>query len=325
MANTRPRVVTAGTRATGKRSKTLADGGRPGRGGGAAGSGQLVRRRQIVAKRQRRLSGIDELVISLTAKGLTTGEVKPRTWPRCMTCQVSKADDLHDHRPGPRRPVRVAEPAAGPRSTRSMFIDAIHVKIRDGSGRQPAHLHRPRGHRETGTRDILGMWAGEHGDGEGAKFWLRVLTDIKNRGTQRCAACVVCDGLKGLPDSVAAVWPKTVVQACVVHLLRNIVHIRLPQGLGRRSRRTCKPVYTAATEQAALDRFAEFSARSGKSKYPAIIRLWDQRVGRVRAVHGLRRGDQVRSSAPPTPSNRSTPVSVEQSTPGVTSRPNRPR
>src|SRR5256885_584714 len=71
-----------------------------------------------------------------------------------------------------------------------------------------------------GTRDVLGLWAGEHGDGEGAKFWLRVLSEIKNRGTGD-VCIVVCDGLKGLPDAVAQVWPQTIVQTCIVHLLRN--------------------------------------------------------------------------------------------------------
>jgi len=67
-----------------------------------------------------------------------------------------------------------------------------------------------------GERDILGLWAGEHGDGEGAKFWLRVLTEIRNRGT-RDVLMLVCDGLKGLPDAVTATWDKTIVQTCIVH------------------------------------------------------------------------------------------------------------
>ena len=67
-----------------------------------------------------------------------------------------------------------------------------------------------------GHRDILGLWAGEHGDGEGAKYWMRVLSEIKNRGTQDCLI-VVCDGLKGLPEAITTVWPQTIVQTCVVH------------------------------------------------------------------------------------------------------------
>jgi hypothetical protein len=96
-----------------------------------------------------------------------------------------------------------------------VFIDAIHVKIRDGQvANRPIYVALAV--TVDGHRDILGLWAGEHGDGEGSKFWLRVLTDIKNRGT-RDVCIVVCDGLKGLPDAVTTVWPKTVVQTCIVH------------------------------------------------------------------------------------------------------------
>jgi putative transposase len=88
----------------------------------------------------------------------------------------------------------------------------------------------------TGTRDILGLWAGEHGDGEGAKYWLRVLSEIKNRGTAD-VCLVVCDGLKGLPEAIATVWPAAITQTCVVHLLRNVRREApgLPNGGGRPS------------------------------------------------------------------------------------------
>lgn len=96
-----------------------------------------------------------------------------------------------------------------------IFIDAIHVKIRDGQvANRPIYVALAV--TVDGTRDILGLWAGEHGDGEGAKFWLRVLSEINNRGTGDCLI-VVCDGLKGLPDAVGQVWPQTVVQTCIVH------------------------------------------------------------------------------------------------------------
>src|SRR5881398_1135955 len=99
-----------------------------------------------------------------------------------------------------------------------VFIDAINVKIREGQvANRPIYLVL--GVTVDGTRDVLGLWAGEHGDGEGAKYWLRVLTEIKNRGTTDCCI-VVCDGLKGLPDAIPQVWPQTLVQTCIVHLLR---------------------------------------------------------------------------------------------------------
>jgi putative transposase len=223
---------------------------------------------QIVAKHQRRLGGIDDLVISLTAKGLTTGEVSAHL-AEIYGANVSKEtistitdrvlDGLSDWQ---NRPLDRVYPV--------VFIDAIHVKIREGQvANRPIYVALAV--TVDGTRDILGMWAGEHGDGEGAKFWLRVLADIKNRGT-RDVCIVVCDGLKGLPDSVAAVWPKTVVQTCIVHLLRNSFKYASRKDWAAIAK-DLKPVYTAATEQAALDRFAEFSAVWEK-RYPAIVRLW---------------------------------------------------
>ena len=97
-----------------------------------------------------------------------------------------------------------------------LFIDVINVKIRDGQvANRPIYVIL--GVTAYGERDIVGLWAGEHGDGEGsAKFWLRVLAEVKNRGT-RDVLMVICDGLKGLPDAIAQVWPQAVTQTCIVH------------------------------------------------------------------------------------------------------------
>jgi transposase-like protein len=174
---------------------------------------------QIVRKRQRRLSGVDDLVVSLTAKGLTTGEVSAHL-AEVYGASVSKEtisaitdrvlDSMGEWQS---RPLDRVYPV--------VFIDAIHVKIRDGQvANRPIYVALAV--TVDGHRDILGMWAGEHGDGEGAKFWLRVLTDIRNRGTTD-VCIVVCDGLKGLPDAVATVWPRTVVQTCIVHYSEPVV------------------------------------------------------------------------------------------------------
>jgi transposase-like protein len=152
-----------------------------------------------------------------------------------------------------------------------VFIDCIHVKIRDGQvANRPIYVAL--GVTVNGERDILGLWAGEHGDGEGAKYWLRVLTEIKNRGTQD-VLMVVCDGLKGLPDAVNTVWDKTIVQTCIVHLLRNSFRYASRKDWSAIAK-DLKPVYTAPSEQAALDRFAEFGEK-WEARYPAIIRLWE--------------------------------------------------
>jgi transposase-like protein len=223
---------------------------------------------QIVRKRQRRLSGVDDLVVSLTAKGLTTGEVAAHL-AEVYGASVSKEtistitdrvlDTMGEWQS---RPLDRVYPV--------VFIDAIHVKIRDGQvANRPIYVALSV--TVDGHRDILGLWAGEHGDGEGAKFWLRVLSDIRNRGTQD-VCIVVCDGLKGLPDAVATVWPKTVVQTCIVHLLRNSFKYASRKDWTAIAA-ALKPVYTAPSEQAALDRFAEF-ATAWEKKYPAIVRLW---------------------------------------------------
>jgi transposase-like protein len=222
----------------------------------------------IVAKRQRRLSGVDDLVISLSAKGLTHGEISAHL-AEIYGAEVSKqtistitdrvVDGMAQWQSRPLDPVYPV-----------IFIDCVNVKIRDGQvANRPIYVALAV--TVEGTREILGLWAGEHGDGEGAKFWLRVLSEIKNRGTTDCCI-VVCDGLKGLPDAIGQVWPQTIVQTCIVHLLRNSFRYASKKDWAAIAK-DLKPVYTAPSEQAALDRFAEFSEKWEK-RYPAIIRLW---------------------------------------------------
>lgn len=150
-----------------------------------------------------------------------------------------------------------------------LFVDAINVKIRDGHvANRPIYLVMAV--TVEGHRDILGIWAGD--GGEGAKHWLAVLTELKNRGVDD-VLMLVCDGLKGLPQAVEAVWPRTIVQTCVIHLLRNSFRYAARQDWDKIAR-ALKPVYTAPTEEAALERFYEFSETWGR-KYPAIVRLWE--------------------------------------------------
>jgi putative transposase len=224
---------------------------------------------KIVAKRQRRLAGVEDMVISLSAKGRTHGEIAAHL-AEVYGAEVSKQtitaitdrvmEGMAEWQSRPLDPVYAV-----------VFIDAIQVKIREGQvANRPVYLAL--GVTADGTRDILGLWAGEHGDGEGAKFWLRVLSEIKNRGT-RDVLMVVCDGLKGLPDAVNSVWEKTIVQTCIVHLLRNSFKYASKRDWAEVAR-DLKPVYTAVSETAALDAFAEFSAKWEK-RYPGIIRLWE--------------------------------------------------
>jgi putative transposase len=222
---------------------------------------------KIVAKRQRRLSGVDELVISLSAKGLTTGEVQAhlaevygaevsRQTISTITDKVVEGMAEWQNRPlDPVYPV--------------VFIDAINVKIRDGKvANRPIYVALAV--TCDGHRDILGLWAGD--GGEGAKYWLHVLTEIKNRGVND-VLMVVCDGLTGLPDAVTATWPQTIAQTCVVHLLRNSFRYAGRQHFDAIAK-ALRPIYTAPTEAAAMERFLEFCEAWGE-RYPAIVRLWE--------------------------------------------------
>jgi len=220
----------------------------------------------IVRKRQRRLDGIDQIVLSLTARGLTTGEVAAH-FVEVYGATVSK-DTIS--RITEKVVAEMTEWANRPldRVYPVVFIDAITVKIRDGQvTNRPIYVAI--GVTANGERDILGLWAGD--GGEGAKFWLGVLTEIKNRGVED-VCILVCDGLKGLPESVTTAWPLTVVQTCVIHLLRNSFRYASRKdwdALGR----DLRPVYTAPTEEAAAARFEEFVERWG-ARYPAIMKLW---------------------------------------------------
>jgi putative transposase len=161
---------------------------------------------QIVRKRQRRLTGVDEVVLSLYAKGLTTGEISAH-FAEIYGASVSKEtisritdkviEEMNDWAARPLDEVYAA-----------VFIDAIVVKVRDGQvANRP--FYAAIGVTLAGERDILGLWAGS--GGEGAKFWMAVLTDLRNRGI-RDTFFVVCDGLKGLPEVVSNVWPQAIVQ-----------------------------------------------------------------------------------------------------------------
>ena len=150
-----------------------------------------------------------------------------------------------------------------------VFIDAIHVKVRDGQVANRA-FYTAIGVTVDGKRDILGIWASP--GGEGAKFWLGVLTELRNRGVAD-ACIVVCDGLKGLPDAIAATWPLAVTQTCVLHLIRATLRLAGRQH-GDALARDLRPVYTAPTEQAAKERLGEFFA-AWCDRYPAVRNLWE--------------------------------------------------
>jgi transposase-like protein len=221
---------------------------------------------QIVKKRQRRLGDVDEIVLSLYAKGLTTGEISAH-FAEIYGASVSKETisritdavvaEMQDWAARPLDGVYVA-----------VFIDAIMVKVRDGQvANRP--VYAAIGVTVDGRKDVLGLRMGV--GGEGAKFWMSVLTDLRNRGV-RDVFFLVCDGLKGLPDVVEHVWPQTVVQTCIIHLIRNT--FRLASRVDHDAiKKDLRSIYTAPTPDAALLALDELEEKWGK-KYRAVIRLW---------------------------------------------------
>src|SRR5580700_6397696 len=218
---------------------------------------------QIVRKRQRRLNGVDEILLSLYAKGLTTGEISAH-FAEIYGASVSKETVsritdrvIEEMQAWQGRPLDEVYAA--------IFIDAIVVKVRDGQvANRP--VYAAIGVTLDGDKDILGLWAGS--GGEGAKFWMAVLTEMRNRGV-RDTFFVVCDGLKGLPEVVGNVWPQAIVQTCIIHLIRNTFRLT-SRKYWDELKRDLKPVYTAINAAAARVAFDELAGKWG-GRYPAVV------------------------------------------------------
>lgn len=222
---------------------------------------------QIVRKHQRRLAGFDEAVISLYAKGMTTGDIARHLSDVYDTSVsrdlVSRVTDqvLEDMRAWQTRPLDRAYPV--------ILIDAIVLKIRQGQvANRPVYVAL--GISVDGFRDVLGLWVGPSG-GEGAKQWMNMLTDLRNRGI--LDACIVCcDGLKGLPAAIEATWPQATIQTCVVHLVRNSLRYASKKHWAQISK-DLKRIYHSPTIEAAEHELEVF-AEAWEAKYPAMVGLW---------------------------------------------------
>ena len=216
---------------------------------------------------QRRLSGLNDMVVSLYAKGLTTGDITAHLEDIYGTVMdrstISRITDriTADMEAWLSRPLDAIYPV--------MLIDGIRIKIRDGHVSNRT-VYVAMGINLDGERDILGLWVGPTG-GESAKYWMGPLTDLKNRGVND-VLILCCDGLKGLPDSARATWPHVEVQLCVVHLVRNSLRYASKKHWGHITK-TLKGIYTAPGLDAAEARFAEF-ATDWEQTYPAMIKAW---------------------------------------------------
>ena len=271
---------------------------------------------QIVKKRQRRLGEVDEIVLSLYAKGLTTGEISAH-FAEIYGASVSKetisritdrvVEEMQAWQARPLDEVYAA-----------IFIDAIVVKVRDGQvANRP--IYAAIGVTLEGDKDILGLWAGT--GGEGAKFWMAVLTDLKNRGV-RDTFFVVCDGLKGLPEVVGNVWPQAIVQTCIIHLIRNTFRLASRRDWDE-LKRDLKPVYTAVN--AARPGWRSTSWPSGGAAATRPSSDCGRRPGKSSSRSWTTTSRSARSSAPPTPSKASTPATDGPSEPEAISPPRQPR
>ena len=221
-----------------------------------------------VPKHSRRLDGLTEQVVSLYAKGMTTGEIQAHLediyGTELSRETISKITNaiVGDMLAWQNRPLD--------RIYAVLLIDAIVIKVRDAQvANRPVYVAI--GVNLDGERDVLGMWLGPTG-GEGAKQWMTMLTELRNRGIAD-ALIVCCDGLKGLPDAIRVTWPQATVQTCVVHLVRNSLRYAskadwapITKGL--------RAIYTAPTLEAATIEFDAFAER-WRGKYPAMIRSWE--------------------------------------------------
>jgi len=221
---------------------------------------------KIVPKHARRLGQIDEMILSLYARGMTTRDIEAHlrevygvNASRDLISNVTDvvADEIELWR---NRPVDEVYPI--------VYIDGIRLRVRDKGAVTVKVAHLVIGVDVEGRKHALGVWIAE---AEGAKFWLSVLTELRNRGLRDILICC-CDGLSGLPEAITTAFPATVVQTCVVHVIRNAMKFvsysdRKKVAAGMRA------IYTAPTLAAAELAFADFEADFGE-QYPGAIDVW---------------------------------------------------
>jgi putative transposase len=221
---------------------------------------------KVVRKRQRRFEGFDEKIIALYARGLSVRDIQAHLaeiygvdvgHELISTITDAVMDDV---RAWQTRPLDDVYPV--------VFLDCLVLKIREGGSVQRRACYLALGVNLDGERDVLGMWFQET---EGAKFWLQVLTDLKQRGVQDILiACV--DGLKGFPEAIEAAFPQTWVQTCVVHLIRHSLRY-VPRREREKVARDLKPIYTASDPDEAALALEVFDEQWG-ARFPVITQAW---------------------------------------------------
>src|SRR5947209_1828470 len=221
---------------------------------------------KIIRKRQRRFVGFDEKILALYSRGLSTRDIEAHLQEiygvKVGRELISKVTDgvMDDVREWGKRPLEDIYPI--------VFLDCMVIKIREGGSVQRRALYLALGVTLEGDRDVLGMWFQET---EGAKFWMQVLNDLKQRGVRDILICCV-DGLTGFPEAIEPIYPKTTVQTCIVHLIRHSLKY-VPRREREQVARDLKPIYTAAGADAAQVEPERFDEKWGK-RFPLITQAW---------------------------------------------------
>ena len=228
---------------------------------------------KIIAKNQTRFTGFDDKILSMYARGMTTREIQGHL-EEIYGIEVSPqlisnvTDEVQDEvRAWQTRPLEAVYPI--------VYLDALYVKMRDSGHVQNRAVYVAIGVNLEGSKEVLGLWTSAN---EGAKFWLQVLTELRNRGVEDIfIACV--DGLKGFPEAIEAVFTQTQVQLCIVHLVRHSLNY-VSWKQRREAALALRPIYTAPTADAALLALEEFAGKWDKT-HPTISQVWRRNWERI--------------------------------------------
>jgi putative transposase len=221
---------------------------------------------QIVRKHQRRFEGFDDKIIAMYGRGMSVRDIQAHLAElygvEVGHDLISRVTDavLDDVREWQARPLEDVYPI--------LFLDALIVKVRDAGAVRNRACYVAIGVNLEGERDVLGLW---FQSSEGAKFWLAVLNELKQRGVQDVLICCV-DGLKGFPEAIEAVFPSAWVQTCIVHLIRQSLRF-VPDKHRRPVAKDLRPIYTAVDADAAAEALAAFE-QTWSERYPMIAKTW---------------------------------------------------
>jgi len=228
---------------------------------------------QLVPKHKRRVDAFDGRILALYGRGMTVREIQgyfqeayganisPTLISRVTDSVLEDVEDWRKRRLDPLYPI--------------VYLDGLVVKVKTDGTVQNRTVYIALGVNMQGVKEVLGLWMS---GSEGAKFWLHVITELKARGVEDVlVAC--CDGLKGFPEAIEAVFPQTIVQTCIVHMIRSSLRL-VAWGNRRQLAQGLKPVYQAATADDALEALEAFEQSWG-SQYPSIVRSWRTNWERV--------------------------------------------